>query len=206
MDRFRYAILAAYTLALSLSKVSRSLSRETGVFSSSISLYYNLRCLIRLMEQLLTATDFVIRKATRLDFVKISKLNTLTKRPQRTDAQFREYFVAEMATEIVGCAALRCRRNSGYLYGLTVHPRWRRHGIGHSLTKNRLETIRDKRLKTAFVFAMFWNVKFFKQHGFRLTDRKRASQLQWLHKDFEEDWCRRSALLFLSIDTLRTDS
>jgi N-acetylglutamate synthase-like GNAT family acetyltransferase len=158
------------------------------------------------MEQLPTSTNFVIRKATRPDFVKISKLNFFTKRPQRTDARFQEYFVAELATEIVGCAALRCRRDSGYLYGLTVDPRWRRHGIGHSLTNRRLEAVRAKGLQTAFVFAMFWNAKFFKRHGFMLTERTRALQLCWLHKDFEARWCRRSALLFLPLDASRPQS
>lgn len=155
------------------------------------------------MEQPPKSTDVVIRKAIRPDFVKISKLNILTKRPRRTDVQFQEYFVAEMATEIIGCAALRCCRDSGYLYGLTVHPRWRRRGIGHALTNQRLEAARAKGLQTAFVFAMFWNAKFFKRHGFALTERSRASQLRWLHKDFEDGWCRRSALLFLPLDASR---
>lgn len=144
-----------------------------------------------------------IRQASRRDFASISKLNLLTKRPQRTDLQLREYLIAEIDRELVGCAALRCRRDCGYLYGLTVHPYWRRQGIGHSLTAQRLETIRAKGLHHAFVFAMFWNVKFFKRHGFALTDKSRASQLRWLHMDFEDAWCRRSALLSLSFHASR---
>jgi hypothetical protein len=51
---------------------------------------------------------------------------------------------------------------------------------------------------------MFWNVKFFKRHGFALADRSRALQLRWLHMDFEDVWCRRSALLSLSFDAPRS--
>lgn len=144
-----------------------------------------------------------IRQACSRDFASISKLNLFTKRPQRTDLQLREYLIAEIDRELVGCAALRCRRDFGYLYGLTVHPNWRRQGIGHSLTARRLEAIGTQGLHHAFVFAMFWNVKFFKRHGFALTDRNRASQLRWLHMDFEDTWCRRSALLSLSFDASR---
>jgi amino-acid N-acetyltransferase len=144
-----------------------------------------------------------IRRASSRDFHSISKLNLLTKRPQRTDLRSPEYLIAEIDGELVGCAALRCRRDCGYLYGLTVHPNWRRQGIGHSLTDQRLEAIRAQGLQHAFVFAMFWNVKFFKRHGFALTDRSRASQLRWLHMDFEDAWCRRSALLSLSFDASR---
>jgi N-acetylglutamate synthase-like GNAT family acetyltransferase len=145
-----------------------------------------------------SSASATIRQANSRDFATISNLNRLTKRPQRTDVQLREYLVAEIDRVLVGCAALRCRRDSGYLYGLTVDPGWRRQGIGHSLTAQRLETIRAKGLNRAFVFAMFWNVKFFKRHGFALADRTRAAELRWLHKDFEEAWCRRSALLFIS--------
>jgi N-acetylglutamate synthase-like GNAT family acetyltransferase len=153
------------------------------------------------MEYLPTASALAtIRQARSRDFARISKLNLLTKRPQRTDLQLCEYLIAEIDRELVGCAALRCRRDCGYLYGLTVHPSWRRQGIGHSLTNRRLEATRTQGLHHAFVFAMFWNVKFFKRHGFALTDKSRASQLRWLHMDFEDAWCRRSALLFLSFD------
>jgi len=156
------------------------------------------------MDYATKSSALAIRQATSHDFAMISKLNLLTKRPQRTDLQLHEYLVAEINSELVGCAALRCRRDSGYLYGLTVHPDWRRQGIGHSLTDRRLEAIRAQGLHHAVVFAMFWNVKFFKRHGFVLTNRSRASELRWLHKDFEDAWCRRSALLSLSFDASHT--
>jgi N-acetylglutamate synthase-like GNAT family acetyltransferase len=149
-----------------------------------------------------TPNALVIRRANRRDFVKISRLNTLTKRPQRTDTRFLEYFVAEISADIVGCAALRCRRDLAYLYGLTVHPRWRRKGIGHSLTSHRLEAARAQEVNIAYVLAMFWNVKFFERHGFRLTGKGCAAQLQWLHLDFDDKWCRHSALLALTFEDL----
>ena len=155
------------------------------------------------MKHFILPMNLSIRKAAPRDFSKISKLNVLTRRPQRSDRRFHEYFVAEIADDLVGCAALRCRQDSGYLYGLTVHPSWRRHGIGHLLTNRRLEEIQAKGIQTALVFAMFWNVKFFKRHGFLLTEKTRASEFRWLHKDFEDAWCRRSALLALSLGALR---
>jgi len=152
------------------------------------------------MKELAAVAAVTFRRATRTDWDQISELNVITKRPRRADSLPQEYFVAETSSGIVGCAALRCRRNAGYLYGLTVHPRWRRLGIGHSLTAQRLETIQAARLTAAYVFAMFWNVRFFKSHGFSLIKRAFGSQLRWLHEDFEEEWCRRSALLTSTVD------
>lgn len=146
-----------------------------------------------------TPTGLVLRKAKRLDFPSIIELNHLTKRPERTDTRFSEYFVAETTTGIVGCAALRCRRRLAYLYGLTVHPLWRRKGIGHTLTDLRLEIARAKQNHSAFVLAMFWNVKFFKRHGFALAQKQRTAQLRWLHQDFDDKWSRYSALLCVSL-------
>jgi N-acetylglutamate synthase-like GNAT family acetyltransferase len=158
------------------------------------------------MKHVPMTIDLIIRRATSRDFSNISKLNDLTKRPQRTDSRFQEYFIAESGGDFVGCAAFRCRRDAGYLYGLTVHPSWRRRGIGHALTERRLEAVRSNGIRTTFVFAMFWNVKFFERHGFLVTPKSRTLELRWLHNDFEERWCRRSALLVLSLQALSPQS
>jgi N-acetylglutamate synthase-like GNAT family acetyltransferase len=116
-------------------------------------------------------------------------------RPKRSDSVTSEYFIAESAEGIVACAAVRASGQFGYLYGLAVEKGWRRQGIGHELTHRRLDWLCEVRVELAFVFAMFWNVRFFKRHGFKLADRKRLLDLVSLHEDFTEEWNSRSALL-----------
>lgn len=87
------------------------------------------------------------------------------------------------------------RANLGYLYGLAVAKDWRRRGIGHALTQERLDWLASKSIKSVYVLAMFWNIRFFKKHGFVLVDRKIFSDLSHLHEDFSDRWSRRSALL-----------
>jgi N-acetylglutamate synthase-like GNAT family acetyltransferase len=151
------------------------------------------------MSDFLLGTRLSFRRAVRSDARGIGRLQSLSRRPKRADSRVCDYFVVEQDEVIVACAGLRCRRGVGYLYGLTVHPRWRRHGIGHALTSRRLDVLRKRNLDDAYVLAMFWNVRFFKSHGFRLIDRKNARDLAWLHSDFSEAWCRHSALLFASL-------
>jgi N-acetylglutamate synthase-like GNAT family acetyltransferase len=105
--------------------------------------------------------------------------------------------------DIVGCAAVRVRGPLGYLYGLAVDKAWRRRGIGHALTQGRLNFLRDAGSGTAYVFAMFWNIRFFKRHGFTLADRKKIPELVNLHRDFAENWNSRSALLQADCLTIR---
>jgi N-acetylglutamate synthase-like GNAT family acetyltransferase len=95
----------------------------------------------------------------------------------------------------MGCAAVRKDGEVGYLYGLAVDKAWRRQGIGHALTQERLDWLRNEAAKSAYVLAMFWNVRFFKKHGFELTDRSLARELGQLHGDFSQSWSARSALL-----------
>jgi N-acetylglutamate synthase-like GNAT family acetyltransferase len=101
--------------------------------------------------------------------------------------------------QIVGCAAVRKRGYVGYLYGLTVDKPWRRQGIGHALTRARLEWLRNEQVQSAFVMAMFWNIRFFRKHGFILTNRRTIGAVQSLHSDFSDGWSRRSALLFIDL-------
>ncbi|SRR6266478_4854428 len=139
-----------------------------------------------------------IRGATKNDWRAIRELQAVTNRPKRADSAITDYFVAEVRGEITGCAGLRIRTPCGYLYGLVVHPRWRKQGIGHCLTSQRIERTIESNLERAYVLSMFWNVRFFKRHGFELLARSEAAQLGWLHKDFTETWCNRSALLCIS--------
>jgi len=125
-------------------------------------------------------------------------------RPLRSDSVITEYFVAVSAQGIVGCAAVRKQDNLGYLYGLAVDKSWRRKGIGHTLTQKRLDWLRAQDVALAFVMSMFWNVRFFKKHGFSLTNKGTKLELKGLHNDFSDCWSTRSSLLVvdLSLSTL----
>ncbi len=108
-----------------------------------------------------------------------------------------EYFVASVAGEIVGCIASRSAGRIGYIYGLVVSKSWRRQGIGHFLTQECIEHARQAGAKQIFVLAMFWNIRFFKKHGFMLVQRSSFSDLAAVHADFVQQWASRSALLCL---------
>ena len=142
-----------------------------------------------------------IRRATGRDSEDVNQLQKNLRRPQRSDSVISEYFVAVSEQRIVGCAAVRERDGIGYLYGLAVEKSWRRMGIGHALTTTRLEWLRGRNILSGFVLAMFWNIRFFKKHGFRLTNREKVNDLQQLHGDFCDLWSKRSALLFVDLSS-----
>jgi N-acetylglutamate synthase-like GNAT family acetyltransferase len=142
-----------------------------------------------------------IRRATTGDREGIAELQERLHRPSRTDSATLEYFVAECDHKIVGCAAVRKQNRLGYLYGLVVDKPWRRKGLGHSLTQKRLDWLRDEDTLSVYVLAMFWNIKFFKKHGFTLANKGKAHGLAELHSDFDDRWSSRSALLFLGFSS-----
>jgi N-acetylglutamate synthase-like GNAT family acetyltransferase len=144
---------------------------------------------------------WTIRRASSDDLKSIVDLQLRSRRPRRTDSKTKEYFVAMVEQKIVGCAAVRKRKDLGYLYGLVVEKTWRRRGIGHALTHVRLDWLRHESAVRVFVLAMFWNIKFFRKHGFALVDKRKAHGLRRLHCDFEDAWSSRSALLHLELSS-----
>lgn len=136
-----------------------------------------------------------IRKARRPDWPKILRLNSQQNRPARKDSVVSEYFVAYAGAEIVGAAAIRLIRNTGYLYGLVVARDWRQRGIGHALISACLDHVRVVGGERVLAFAMFWNIRFFRRHRFYPIKRSSLSEPDSLHGDFTEEWCRHSALL-----------
>lgn len=146
---------------------------------------------------------WAIREADAKDQEFINGFQERLNRPSRSDSVPSEYFVAVSGDQIVGCAAVRKRRNIGYLYGLAVDKGWRRQGIGHALTHARLEWLRAQGAECAFVMAMFWNVRFFQKHSFSLVSRGVRGSLSWLHGDFTDQWTNKSALLSIPISETR---
>src|SRR5262249_26350449 len=124
---------------------------------------------------------WIIRRATTQDQDSIRHLQARLNRPSRSDSVVVEYFVALSGVALVGCAGVRQRNGSGYLYGLAVDKPWRKRGIGHALTSARLDWLSQQRTQTVYVLAMFWNVPFFQRHGFTVIDKKSALSLKWLH-------------------------
>jgi N-acetylglutamate synthase-like GNAT family acetyltransferase len=140
--------------------------------------------------------EWTIRRASAGDSSAIRALHKALNRPSRTDSDTAEYFVASATAEsLIGCAAVRKMNDIGYLYGLVVDKIWRRRGIGHALTQERLDWLRGEAVTSVYVLAMFWNVRFFKKHGFEVTDRTVRQHLIYLHGDFSQTWSMRSALL-----------
>lgn len=144
-----------------------------------------------------------IRRATEADSKAIRSFQDEVNRPRRSDSIASEYFLAEMSGNILGCAAVRLREQIGYLYGLAVSKPWRRHGIGHALTACRLDWLRETEAVSAFVLAMFWNIGFFKQHGFERIDPRQKRDLGSLHQDFVDKWSARSVLLVSNLRQTR---
>ena len=142
---------------------------------------------------------WTIRRATEADSKRISDFQRSLNRPQRSESIASEYFVAEVDGDIIGCAAVRAREGTGYLYGLVVSKQWRRHGVGHGLTDCRLDWLRKNKAVKAYVLVMFWNIRFFKRHGFELADRKLKPNLAVLHQDFADRWSSHSVLLMIDL-------
>lgn len=136
-----------------------------------------------------------IRRATEADSEAIVDFQERLRRPKRFDSVTTEYLIAEDSGKIVGCSAARAREKSGYVYGLVVDKPWRRRGIGHTLVKENLARLRAEGSNSAFVLVMFWNIRFFKKHGFELADRLKKRELGSLHQDFTDTWSARSVLL-----------
>jgi N-acetylglutamate synthase-like GNAT family acetyltransferase len=140
-----------------------------------------------------------IRTATLRDWPEILRLQRTGNRPRRTRSSPPEYIVAMVADEMVGCIGARCADRIGYIYGLVVGKNWRRKGIGHFLTQTCIDGLRKAGVTEVFVLSMFWNIRFFKKHGFALVQRSSFSHLVTVHDDFSQKWGSRSALLYLAL-------
>lgn len=77
----------------------------------------------------------------------------------------QEFWVAELAGDVVGCGALHVMwEDLAEVRTLAVHPAYRRKGVGHALLTKLLETATD--LGIARVFCLTFEVEFFARHGF----------------------------------------
>lgn len=138
---------------------------------------------------------FRIRKAHKRDRLGIARLHSSHNRPIRRDSSISDYFVALASEELVGTSAVRFNADIGYLYGLVVARQWRKQGIGHALMYACLDHLRKARVRRVLALVMFWNIRFFRKHGFTLVKRTSVPAAVDIHDDFTQDWSRHSALL-----------
>jgi amino-acid N-acetyltransferase len=77
----------------------------------------------------------------------------------------QEFWIAELAGELVGCGALHVLWSDlGEVRTVAVHPKVRGKGVGHTLVDQLLAVARELRLERIFVLT--FEVEFFGRHGF----------------------------------------
>lgn len=77
----------------------------------------------------------------------------------------QEFWVAELAGEIVGCGALHVLwADLGEVRTVAAHPRVRGMGVGHAVVSRLLEAARELQLERVFVLT--FEIEFFTRHGF----------------------------------------
>jgi amino-acid N-acetyltransferase len=81
----------------------------------------------------------------------------------------QEFWVAEVAGEVLGCGALHVLWSDlGEVRTVAVHPRVRGTGVGHALVDRLLGVARDLHLSRIFVLT--FETDFFGRHGFAEID------------------------------------
>lgn len=136
--------------------------------------------------------DFEIRPASASDEEWIRNFGTLTRRPARQTIRWCECFVAQVGRERVGCSAVERVAEGGYLYGLSVHPNYRRSGIGLALTQVRVERVQAWNGRFAAALVMFWNLRFFYSLGFKNVPKASLPEALTQLPDFRRPDLRRS--------------
>ncbi|CAM3588790.1 amino-acid N-acetyltransferase [Mycolicibacterium frederiksbergense] len=81
----------------------------------------------------------------------------------------QEFWVAELAGEIVGCGALHVLwADLGEVRTVAVNPKVRGHGVGYRVVDQLLKVARDLHLSRIFVLT--FETEFFGRHGFTEID------------------------------------
>jgi amino-acid N-acetyltransferase len=77
----------------------------------------------------------------------------------------QEFWVAELAGEVIGCGALHVMWSDlGEVRTVAVHPRVKGQGIGHTIVDRLLQVARELQLQRVFVLT--FETEFFTRHGF----------------------------------------
>ena len=117
-------------------------------------------------------TDVVVRRASTADVPEIKRLVDtysgrilLEKNLVTLYEAVQEFWVAELAGEVVGCGALHVLWSDlGEVRTVAVDPKVRGKGIGHAIVDRLLEVARELQLQRLFVLT--FETEFFGRHGF----------------------------------------
>jgi N-acetylglutamate synthase-like GNAT family acetyltransferase len=146
-----------------------------------------------------TTMQVEIRIARVQDCDLIQALQRELSRPLREQYCAREYLIAWREGIAVGCAATSLHQNGGYFYGLAVKREWQRQGIGGQLMEARVDALLDLRAEYAVALAMFWNSRFFRNHGFAPVKRSDLPLSASCHEDLSNPAYRRSAVMLRNL-------
>ena len=132
-------------------------------------------------------TLLTVREATEADVGKIHELLTIYSRQAvvlaRSEEDIRFYLgnflVAEADCVIRGCAAVRDFGNDLLeVRSMVVEPGFQGKGIGRAMVEALIAGLRVKREKFR-LFALTYQVEFFKALGFRTVDRDQFPEKIW---------------------------
>jgi len=99
----------------------------------------------------------------------------------------QEFWVAELADQVVGCGALHVMwEDLAEVRTLAVVPGMRGAGIGHLLLERLITTARE--LGVRRVFCLTFEQEFFTRHGFEVIDGVPVSQdvFDQIHQSYDE--------------------
>ena len=128
----------------------------------------------------------VIRKAKIKDVKAIHKLvNEFAKKEEMLPRSLndiyeglRDFIIYEKDGLIEGICALRILwEDLAEIRSLAVNPKYQRHGIGTKLVKRCIKEAKELGLKR--VFALTYNLDFFKKLGFKEIDKSKLPQKIW---------------------------
>jgi amino-acid N-acetyltransferase len=130
-----------------------------------------LRCMSAVPDT--SAGELVVRRARTSDVPAIKALVDiyagkilLEKNLVTLYESVQEFWVAELAGELIGCGALHVLWSDlGEVRTVAVHPKVRGKGVGHAIVDRLLEVAADLHLKRIFVLT--FEQEFFARHGFR---------------------------------------
>lgn len=108
----------------------------------------------------------------------------------------RDFIVVDVDGAIVGCAGLKITwRDLAEIVSLAVAPAWQGRGLGRMLC---LPLIKDAQmLGIPTVFALTYQVEFFKKLGFEIVEKTVLSQKVWQDCQFcsKQDCCDEVAMI-----------
>lgn len=108
----------------------------------------------------------------------------------------RDFVVADVDGRVVGCAGLKVTwRDLAEIVSLAVAPEWQGRGLGRRLCEPLIEDARALGIPT--VFALTYQVEFFRKLGFEIVPKTILSQKVWQDCQFcpKQHCCDETAMI-----------